>query len=127
MLNPIDKIEIYELLARYTHYIDYGHIDDLHEIWTNDCSFKATAPTIDINGLDELKTFFRQTTEHSPNYRHLTSNQWIEEVEGKIIHHAYLQVVDVVENTLIASGRYADIVTNTDNGWRISSRQFYVG
>ncbi|HUH37615.1 MAG TPA: nuclear transport factor 2 family protein [Spongiibacteraceae bacterium] len=143
MTLPVeDRLALHELLARYTHYLDYGRIDHMNEVWTDNCHFSADNPPVDIRGLDNLQAFFRSTVTTLPHVRHVISNLWIEpgtdgdssgDRSGKntsddsAILHAYLQIVDFQSHALIAAGRYRDQVVRTPGGWRIQRREFTAG
>lgn len=134
MTLPVeDRLALHELLARYTHYLDYGGIDHMHEVWVDDCHFFADNPAVDIRGLDNLQAFFRSTVSALPHVRHVISNLWIEPCadnnagNDSAVLHAYLQIVDFQSHALIAAGRYRDQVRRTPGGWRIQRREFTVG
>lgn len=128
MLTVEDRLDIAEVLARYTQALDYGAIDQMPELWTSDCRFRADNPEVDLSGIDELITFFRRTAASVPNVRHVISNNFIEpESPEKALQHAYLQIVDFKQNRLIAAGRYRDVMVKTDRGWRIKEREFKAG
>lgn len=128
MLTVEDRLDIAEVLARYTQALDYGAIDRMPELWTPDCRFQADAPEVELSGIDELIAFFRRTVASVPNVRHVISNSFIEqETTEKAVQHAYLQIVDFKQNRLIAAGRYRDVMVKTDRGWRIKEREFKAG
>lgn len=123
-----DRLEIHELIARYTHALDYHNIPLMREIWTDHCRFQADEPTVNVSGIDELTDFFRQTVAAVPNVRHVISNLYVDESGGsEAICNAYVQIVDFDTKALIAAGRYRDELVRTASGWRIHSRVFTAG
>lgn len=122
-----DRFEIHELLARYTHALDYHNLPAMRDIWTDDCRFQADEPELNITGLDNLLEFFRATVETVPNARHVISNLYIEGAASEALCHAYLQIMDFETGKLLGAGRYRDEVVRTASGWRIRSRVFTAG
>lgn len=123
-----DRLEIHELIARYTHALDYHNIPQMQEIWTDDCRFQADEPEVNVSGIGELMAFFRQTVAAVPNVRHVISNLYVDEQGGsEAICNAYVQIIDFDSKTLIAAGRYRDELVRTASGWRIRSRVFSAG
>ena len=54
-LSDTDRLELQALLMRYTHILDYGSVDDLDAIWTEDCEFQVDDPPFHMQGLDQIK------------------------------------------------------------------------
>lgn len=122
-----NKIAILELIAKYNHFIDYKDIDRLDEIWSKDGKFIADIPPINIEGFDGLQKLFADTVKNMPNLRHITNNIYIEGNDQQAVYHAYVQILDANNNTIIAIGRYKDTVINTPDGWRILERNLTAG
>lgn len=122
-----NKIAIQELLAKYTHFIDYKMLDRMHEIWTPNCRFIADTPLLDLNGLETLLEMFEQTNQTLPTIRHVISNIYIEGNDHTAFIHAYVQAVDFDTKAIVAGGRYKDMVINTHKGWRIQERHYTAG
>lgn len=121
-LTHEDRMALHELLARYTHFLDYGAIERMGEIWTEDCIFEVDNPDVRFEGLDALKEFFVGTVASLPHVRHVVSNVFVEPHEGGARLNAYLQVVDASEQKLIMFARYQDQCVKTPAGWRICRR-----
>ena len=129
MLTTQDRIELHELLARYTHFLDHGQIDRMTEIWTEDCRFVVEQPAVDISGRAALIEFLQQTTQSQPHVRHIITNIFIED-DGdnySAILNAYLQVTDSAQNSIVMMGRYRDLCIKTTQGWRIKHRNVLAG
>lgn len=123
-----DRLEIHELIARYTHALDYHNIPLMRDIWTDDCRFQADEPEVNVSGIEALCEFFRQTVAAVPNVRHVISNLYVDDNGGSdAICNAYVQIIDFETRTLIAAGRYHDELVRTASGWRIRNRVFTAG
>ncbi len=123
-LSGADKLAIHELLARYTHALDYGDIESMGNIWCQDAHFLADQPAVDVRGLNALQQFFRDTVAAVPHVRHVISNVFVDGRGDVATLQAYVQIIDFRDKTLVAAGRYRDQVVRTALGWRIQKRQF---
>lgn len=121
-LSLEDRLALHELLARYTHYLDFGQIEKMGEIWTEDCRFQVPVANIDIAGLANLQGFFQQTMAAVPNIRHVVSNIYVEESAEGATLHAYLATLDAAEHRVTMFARYRDECVKTPAGWRIRTR-----
>ena len=123
-----DRLEIHELIARYTHALDYHNIPLMQDIWTDDCRFQADEPEVNVSGIEALMAFFRETVAAVPHVRHVISNLYVDDQGGsEAICNAYVQIIDFDTHTLIAAGRYRDELVRTASGWRIRNRVFTAG
>ncbi|MFT5033804.1 MAG: hypothetical protein ACI9OO_001740 [Bacteroidia bacterium] len=125
--STADKLDIHELIARYTHALDYHNIPLMRDIWTDDCRFQADEPEVNISGIEDLSEFFRQTVAAVPNVRHVISNLYVDGRGSEAICNAYIQIIDFDTKTLIAAGRYRDELVRSASGWRIRNRIFTAG
>ncbi len=126
--STADRLEIHELIARYTHALDYHNIPLMRDIWTDDCRFQADEPDVNISGIEALSDFFRQTVAAVPNVRHVVSNLYVDSTSGsEAICNAYIQIIDFDSKELIAAGRYRDEMVRSASGWRIRNRVYTAG
>lgn len=122
-LSSNDRIELQSLLMRYTHILDYGDIDELDEVWHEQCEFVVDEPSFHIIGLERLKETLRGTRRDNPHARHVVTNCHVDGQGDQGRVQAYLQILDTrnMKPTLFA--RYVDHCIRTNQGWRIRSRQ----
>jgi hypothetical protein len=121
-LKPEDETALLQLIGLYTHTLDYGSVDEMHRIWTEDCIFVVDNPAMRIEGLAALKDMFRGTRAGYPQVRHVVSNLYIEQSGAGAILHSYLQVFDVDQMKVTMFARYRDRCVKTAQGWRIAER-----
>jgi 3-phenylpropionate/cinnamic acid dioxygenase small subunit len=125
-----DRIEIDELLARYSRALDFRHFDELEEIFTADAEFDAGGlghphgPTAiramiegTIGGLDATQHLVGKSIVefsedgNSAEVRTYLISQHIRESAPGPVKHYFL------------GGEYADRVVRTPDGWRIAYRR----
>lgn len=126
-LLEADKLELQQLLMKYTHTLDYGSIDAMGEIWTEDCEFRVDNPAFLIQGLADLKEIFRTTTRDFPHVRHVVTNCYVETSGDDVYLKAYLQIMDVRDYKVTMFARYIDRCVKTPQGWRIKDRSCISG
>jgi 3-phenylpropionate/cinnamic acid dioxygenase small subunit len=121
-LPDADKLELQQLLMKYTHILDYGNIDAMDEIWTEDCEFRVDNPVFVIEGLANLKQTLGGTSRDHPHVRHVVSNCYVDDSGADVYLKSYLQIVDVSQFKVTMFARYIDKCVKTTNGWRIAER-----
>lgn len=126
-LSTEDRLALHELLARYTHLLDYGEVARMGEVWTPDCSFRVDNPQVELDGLEALQEYFGGVVAGLPHVRHAVSNVFVDAVEGGALLSAYLQVVDAGQQKLLMFARYRDFCVRTPAGWRIHRRECISG
>jgi hypothetical protein len=118
-----DKVELYGLIARYTHYLDYGKVEAMDEIWAEDCTFTVDTPAFEAVGLTAVKDMLRATTAGYPQVRHVVTNVLVEIDGGGAVIHSYLQIMDLTKMAVTIFARYEDRCVKTGAGWRIHRRR----
>lgn len=73
-----DRVEIGELLVRYTRAIDGGDWDGLDAVFTPGAVLDLTAPGGPKGGLAEVKAWLAETLVHWPGRQHLLGTPLIE-------------------------------------------------
>lgn len=125
-LSVEDKFAIQELINRYAHNADFAAPEAMREIFANNGRFCVNAMDIDIEGIDNIISFFEQMRAALEGVHHVTTGTIIDAGDHADIATAssYIQTVQGAESgTTIASiGRYQDTLVRTDNGWRFQSR-----
>lgn len=121
-LTTDDKVAIAELLARYTHAIDFGEWSLFDTVFASDATFEVPAMDVSVTGIDALQTFFRQSHAENPSVRHVTTNSVSDGDSTRARARSYLQVIDSSTQTIVSSGVYHDTLVRTAGGWRLQSR-----
>ena len=125
-----DRIEIEELLVRYSRALDYRTFGDLEGIFTADATFDAGglgAPT----GPAAIRAMIEGTIGHLDATQHLVGKSIIEFAEGGDAAEVrtYLISQHIRESTpgpvkhYFLGGEYYDRVVRTPDGWRIAYRR----
>lgn len=130
-VDPQDRAEAAELLARYAEAIDAGDFEAIGALLARCTITDAENRTI-ATGSDEIAALYRSTTKRHadgmPLTAHIISNVIIERVDGNELEMRSRFVVFQSTQTLplqpIAVGRYVDRVARDDGvpGWHFSRR-----
>ena len=124
-----DKLEITELLYRYSELIDAGDFDGVGQLLAR-ATFGGTASP-STSGAENIATLFASSTrrypEHgnTPRTRHLVLNPIVEIDDGQATARSTFVVV---QNTVtvplqpIVVGRYFDAFGRDENGWHFTER-----
>ena len=128
--------EIVRTLHRYCHVIDYGPIDGLDEVFTEDAEFDILTgdgrPNRDFvrkTGIRELKRYFQWRLEAlfiAERYKHLVLSPLLRSVKGDEARvDSYFAAFSQEQDRPILRvyGRYKDTLVRRDGTWRIRERQ----
>lgn len=128
--------ELIQTLHRYCHVIDYGPVDRLEEVFTEDGEFDILTNEGRPNrnfvrkvGMRELKRYFgwRLNTQFiAQRYKHLVFSPLTVKVEGETARvDSYFAAFCDVENkpNLRVYGRYKDTLVRRNGRWLIRERQ----
>lgn len=121
-LSQGNDTALLQLVSRYTHILDYGVIDDMDHIWTEDCLFQVDVPPIRVEGRTALKQLLKKTKGGYPAVRHVVSNAFVDWSGTVPVVHSYLQVFDSDQFKVTMFARYRDRCVQTAQGWRIAER-----
>ena len=138
-LTALDRIEIFELTARYADALDRLRPDELHEVFTDDAVWEAAAPGGGagrrLEGLAEIIAFMGRPEVHPG--AHLMTNVYVRAVDedadgGPVVHLGSRGIYPVGPSdprnpSAVFYGRYEDEVVRTDAGWRIRLRRYEYG
>ena len=125
-----DRIEIEEMLARYSRALDYRTFGDLEGIFTADATFDAGslgAPT----GPAAIRAMIEGTIGHLDATQHLVGKSLIEfgddgdsaEVRTYLISQHIRESTPGPVKHYFLGGEYYDRVVRTSAGWRIAYRR----
>lgn len=124
----IDRIEIEELLVRYSRAIDSKDFDTLEELFTGDATFDGGSlgcPT----GAPQIRAMIEGTLTGLDSTQHLVGKSLIEIDGDEAEVRTYLFSQHIRESTpgpikhYALGGEYADRVVRTPKGWRIAYRR----
>ncbi|MGW0805841.1 nuclear transport factor 2 family protein [Nonomuraea sp. NPDC002799] len=122
-----DRLEIADLLARYTRAIDSGHWDSLDEVFTEDAVIDYTSSGGTRGTRDEVKTWLAKVLPHWPCRLHLIGAPVIDFGDGEARVRApftdtLAPTPDLVqagtEGFLHGGGWYHHRLRRTPAGWR---------
>ncbi len=125
MLTLEDKLELYELNARYVDAIDDCDWQALASIFTRDAIFEVV-DLVTMNGLSEIQYFMAHEGRHP--LAHLITNTHFS-VSSKKIEMRSRGIFPIDHSTKTAGhrvfyGSYYDSVIKFREGWRINHRIF---
>ena len=122
-----DRIEIQDLLVRYSHCIDTRDWEGLDEVFTPDAFIDYSAFGGSVGTLAETKDFLGKAMVAFKSFQHMISNMMVE-LDGDratartICHNPMVMERDGGEHVFICGLWYVDEIVRTDAGWRIAKR-----
>ena len=122
-----DRIEIQDLLARYTQAIDRRDWDGLDQIFTPDAHIDYSAMGGEAGGLAQIKEFLARVMPMFESTQHLLGSSVVD-IDGdaasaRTICHNPMVLRGGEDPHLILCGLwYRDKLVRTPAGWRISER-----
>lgn len=122
-LPPEDTIEILQLYSRYSTAIDTGDAEGFGGCFVEDGIFENGIST--IVGPVDIGEFATQTHTAMPGLRHNATNIVVDG-EGRSARGSAFLIVYLTDGgyKVITTGRYADELARTDDGWRFTRRVF---
>jgi ketosteroid isomerase-like protein len=122
-----DRLEIQDLLARYSHAIDRRDWDALDRIFTPDASIDYTAMGGARGTLPEMKSYLAAALAYFKGFQHLVATSELaitgDTAHAKTIcHNPMIIEVDGADWPFFCGLWYHDKLVRTENGWRISER-----
>ncbi|HUZ10364.1 MAG TPA: nuclear transport factor 2 family protein [Acidimicrobiales bacterium] len=123
-----DRLEIDELLVRYSHVIDSGSWEEFADVFTEDAVIDYTEMGGPRGGVGETLRFLQAAMPHFLSYQHLVSNTVLH-IDGdtatarSICHNP--MVLDRGEgrtHVFFCGLWYRDTLVRTARGWRIRER-----
>lgn len=122
MISVQDRLDLQELIARYSIARDDKNIEALINLFTEDAVFERAGQT--VKGRQEIRSFFIASMSRYDFTTHTTHAQVLDPlsavaVAGAVSGHAEL-VLD--GQLVVASYRYADKYEKEQQGWRLSRR-----
>ena len=120
-----DRMEIADLLARYSAAIDSHRWDDLDQLFTDDAVIDYTEMGGIRGSLDEQKAFLAAVMPSFGAFQHLTATSTFD-IEGDVARVRTIcfnpMVVTDEQQVLFCGLWYRDVMVRTPEGWRIRER-----
>jgi len=116
-MDLADRVALHELPGRYGDLIDDRDWGGLSQIFVDEATFEIPGHVMD--GLEAIRDFMRGA-KHPRT--HLMTNVYVDETdEGVVVR---FRIVGMRRDGRMISGRYRDLVVQTDDGWRVVTRGF---
>jgi SnoaL-like domain len=124
-----DRIEIDELLARYSHAVDSRNWPLYRTLFTADARIDYTEMGGDVGGVDEITEYLSNAMPMFTGFQHMVSNIIIE-FDGSdratvrsILYNPMILGGGTPEEHIFVCGLwYRDVVVRTTDGWKFQSR-----
>lgn len=124
-----DRIEIQELLVRYSHAVDTQDWDLYRKVFTPDAFIDYTAMGGTKGNLEETVAFLQSAMPMFKSFQHMIANTVLEfvdadHVNGRTICHnpMVIGLPDGKEHVFYCGLWYRDQIVRTADGWKITSR-----
>lgn len=124
-----DRIEIQELLVRYTHAVDSRDWDLYESVFTPDAFIDYTVFGGPSGGVKEIRGFLEMAMPNFQSFQHMIAAPLLvfvdaDTVKGRTIYHNPM-VMDIggdKQHVFFCGGWYVDEIVRTADGWRIKQR-----
>jgi len=122
-----DRIELNDLIVRYSYAIDNRDFDALDDIFTEDAIIDYTAMGGARGTVPETKAYLTAALARFTGFQHLVATT-IVKIEGDtatartICHNPMMMMHKGAEHIFFCGLWYNDEFRRTDKGWRISHR-----
>jgi len=123
-----DRLEIQELLVRYSHAVDTRDWDAFERVFTDDAVIDYTEMGGPRGGVKETRAFLEKAMPMFSSFQHMVSNTVLEldgdEARSRTICHNPM-VIDQGEagpHVFFCGLWYRDLLVRTEAGWRIKDR-----
>jgi hypothetical protein len=119
-----DRLAIHELVSLHGHLVDAGRLDDqdLAQLFTVDVRYDVSAlGGAVLVGMDAFREASLQLGSNNP-VAHLVTNIVVHPQEDGEAATVWSKGLGVTRDGRVGSVTYQDLVTRTEDGWRISAR-----
>lgn len=123
----VDREEIRETILRWSRSVDRFDWDALDTVWTHDLRSDFTGLGLPACGAAELKELLRESEKFFSLYQHVLSNLTFHEVTRDTARTSIMVSSNnrTTEGDMFqVNGWYHDELRRTNEGWRISRRDF---
>ncbi len=120
-MEVADRLEIHELISRYGHIVDERAWHRVAELFTGDARYDMTDFDMGTaTGPDAIVAMWTGPLADHPLAHHATNVVIDVDPDGTV--HVTSKGIGVGAGGRVGSVTYRDIVTRTDEGWRITER-----
>jgi SnoaL-like protein len=121
-----DRMEITDLMVRYSHAVDTGQWDLLGELFTPDAIIDYTAMGGPRGGVEQITAFLSTTMPLFPAYQHLLANSSItvdgDAASARTMCHNPMALPGDDGRLMFCGLWYLDRLVRVDGTWRIAER-----
>jgi len=128
-LTTQDRLEIQDLMGRFTLAVDVKGPDAMVDVFTSDARFMVAAFELDITGRDNLIQWMKESADGFPPGLHHVLTNFVIEGEGETARlQCVSQAIQSHEGEIkhFAIGRYDETLVKTDLGWRLKEHQLFL-
>ena len=124
-----DRLEINDLLVRYTRAIDGKNFALLDEVFTPDAQLDYTQSGGIAGRLPEVKTWLARALSVFPETLHMIGNTEVElsgdtaRARTAVYNPMFFKNADGSRHHFAIGAYYVDVLTRTPRGWRICERR----
>lgn len=125
-LTIADRVEIQELIARFSLAVDVEGPEAMGALFVEDASFVIPAMGLDLSGRGNIVAWVTDNAAlMPPGLTHVQSNFVIDGNEGSAQVRCVSQARQTVAGAtaIFAVGRYVDQVVKTEAGWRLKDHR----
>lgn len=125
-LTPADKLEIYELNARFDMSVDENNVEEFLSTFVEDG--ELSAPYAQAKGYEALTNFFIEIEkDFSKGKRHLSGNTILDGDGDNATGRSYLVVFEREKAAaVVATIKHLDTYVRVDGAWKIKKRELIV-
>lgn len=127
MLTTEDRLDIADLIARFTQCSDYADWNTLSTLFTPDVVTELDGLPVRYEGIEQQVEHARESDRQAEGKnRHFNFNMTITERDGRIYaDYAFMNVNAghaPMTSQIVVTGRMQDRVEKTPDGWKIAHR-----
>jgi hypothetical protein len=123
-LTAEDRLDIQDLMARYSRAIDFGRWDELPTFFTDDCTLDFGKVMGSHRGKDAVRGFATMLAGTGLTMRHYVTNCIIEGVADRATATTYvLAFTGQIGSLMPTTGRYEDELKKVDGRWLLHVRR----
>lgn len=122
--SAIDRLDVQEVLMRYTYAIDTGDYDAVRSCFLPSAKIDYETLPAFPRGLEDFVDMLRHVREQLASTQHMVANVCVT-VDGDHAHcTSYVQASHVTYDgkLFVGAGRYDDDFERTPDGWKIAAR-----
>jgi len=126
-LSADDRLDIQELMARYSRAIDFGRWDELPTFFTDDCTLDFGSVMGSHTGKDAVRAFGNMLASIGLTMRHYVTNCMIEGDGARATATTYvLAFTGSIGSLTPTTGRYEDELHKVGGKWLLHVRRGFI-